>query len=90
MNQDIAVIVDQQITAAQIEEVMQRSGGGLVAAVRMFDVYQGDPIPAGKKSLAYSITYQAPDRTLTGAEVSEVHARIEKRLEQEISASIRK
>jgi phenylalanyl-tRNA synthetase beta chain len=90
VNQDMAVIVDQEITAAHIEEVMQRSGGGLVAAVRLFDVYQGDPIPTGKKSLAYSITYQAPDRTLTGAEVAEVHTRIEKRLEQEISATIRK
>jgi phenylalanyl-tRNA synthetase beta chain len=88
--QDIAVIVDQKTTAAQIESVMEHSGGGLVTGIELFDVYQGDPIPVGKKSLAYSITYQAPDRTLTGSEVAEVHARIEKRLEQELTASIRK
>ncbi len=88
--QDMAVIVDVQVAAAQVEAVIRRVGGGLVADVRLFDVYQGEPIPAGKKSLAYSISYQAPDRTLTDAQVAELHARIEKRLAQELGASLRK
>ena len=88
--QDIAVIVEEGVPAAAIEETIQRAGGGLVASVRLFDVYQGEPIPPGKKSLAYSISYQAGDRTLTSAEVADVHARIEKRLIQELGATIRK
>lgn len=88
--QDMAVIVSEDVAAARIDEVMQRAGGGLVAAIRLFDIYQGDPIPAGKKSLAYSITYQASDRTLTGDEAAKIHARIEKELERELNAQIRK
>jgi phenylalanyl-tRNA synthetase beta chain len=88
--QDMAVIVDAATPAAKIEDIIQRAGGGVVTGIRLFDLYQGSPIPEGKKSLAYSITYQAGDRTLTGAEVAEIHTRIEKRLEHELGAGIRK
>jgi phenylalanyl-tRNA synthetase beta chain len=88
--QDMAVIVNEGVAAARIDEVMQRAGGGMVAGIRLFDIYQGDPIAAGKKSLAYSITYQIGNRTLTGDEVAKVHARIEKELERELDAQIRK
>ena len=88
--QDISFTIKQEVPAAQVEDVIRRSGGGLVVGVRLFDLYQGERVPAGMKSLAYSITYQAPDRTLKGEQVAEAHARIEKRLEQEIGAVIRK
>ncbi len=66
-----------------------RPAARLLSGLRLFDVYRGEQIGAGKKSLAYSLTYQAPDRTLTDAEVARVRQRIIRRLEQELEARIR-
>jgi phenylalanyl-tRNA synthetase beta chain len=87
--QDIALIVDEAVPAAEVEQAIRAAGGELVADVRLFDVYRGDPIPPGKKSLAYTITYQAPNRTLTDEEVNQHQARIVQRLEQELGATLR-
>jgi phenylalanyl-tRNA synthetase beta chain len=57
--------------------------------VRLFDVYRGDPIPAGKKSLAYNLTYRAPDRTLTDQEVAKAHEKIAKAAEKRLGAALR-
>ena len=57
--------------------------------VRLFDIYQGKPIPEDKKSLAYSLIYRADDRTLTDEEVDVVHATIIQRLRDKINASLR-
>jgi phenylalanyl-tRNA synthetase beta chain len=57
--------------------------------VTLFDIYRGEPIPAGQKSLAYSLTYRHPDRTLTDKEVAKVHAKIADRLGKEIGAQLR-
>jgi phenylalanyl-tRNA synthetase beta chain len=57
--------------------------------VRLFDVYQGPQIGAGKVSLAYSVTYQASDRTLTDEEVAEVRRRVVAMLERELGAKLR-
>jgi phenylalanyl-tRNA synthetase beta chain len=59
-----------------------------VANVKLFDVYRGDQIGAGKKSLAYSLTYQA-DKTLTDAEAAAIRTKIVKRLEHELGAKLR-
>jgi len=87
--QDMAIVVDIHIPAARVEEVIRAAGGSLVSSLRLFDVYTGDPIPAGKRSLAYSIAFQATERTLTDEEVATVRARIEKRLAQELGATLR-
>ena len=55
---------------------MDRRGEQLIEDVFLFDQYVGAPIPPGKKSLAYSICYRAPDRTLTDAEVNAMHTRL--------------
>lgn len=57
--------------------------------MRLFDVYQGDPIPPGHKSLAYSLTYQTDDRTLTDKEVASVQTRIVKAAERDLGAKLR-
>src|SRR5262249_30606001 len=62
---DGAVIVDEAVPAEEVERQLRAAGGGLLRGVRLFDVYRGESIPAGKKSLAYALTYQADDRTLT-------------------------
>ena len=57
--------------------------------MRLFDLYRGDQIGAGKKSLAYNLTYQAEDKTLTDAEAAAIRNKIVKRLEQEVGAKLR-
>jgi len=87
--QDIAVIVDAAVPAARVAETVRQAAGGILAGLQLFDVYQGEPIPAGQKSLAYSLTYQAPDRTLTDEEVARTRERIVQRLAKELGATLR-
>lgn len=86
---DIAVIVDEAITAEQVVAEIQTGGGDLLAGARLFDLYRGESIPAGKKSLAYALTYQAADRTLAEKEIDKAHKKIEDRLKQVLKAQIR-
>lgn len=87
--QDLAVVIPADRTAATIERAIRAAGGDLLADVRLFDVYEGAAIPAGHKSLAYSLTYQAPDRTLRDDEVARVHAAIARTLRDDLGAEIR-
>ncbi|MDD5370186.1 MAG: phenylalanine--tRNA ligase subunit beta [Anaerolineaceae bacterium] len=87
--EDIAVIVDEQLPAAQVDAAIREAGGKMLVGVRLFDIFQGEQIGAGKKSLAYSLIYQAPDRTLTDGEAAKIRQRIIQRLEQELGAKLR-
>jgi phenylalanyl-tRNA synthetase beta chain len=87
--EDIAVIVDEAVPAARIEALIRQTGGKSVSSVRLFDLYRGDQIGAGKKSLAYSLAYQAADKTLTDAEAAVIRNKIVRRLEQELGAKLR-
>ncbi len=87
--EDLAVVVDEDIPAERVETLIRQTGGRIVTNVRLFDVYRGEKIGAGKKSLAYSITYQAIDKTLSDRDVAGFRARILKRLEQEVGAKLR-
>ena len=87
--EDIAVIVDESIPAVQVEALIRQSSGKMVTEIRLFDVYRGEQISPGKKSLAYSLTYQAPDRTLTDKEAAQIRNKIVRSLEQEFGAKLR-
>lgn len=87
--QDIALVVAEKVSAAEVEQVIVKAGGTLLQGVRLFDVYRGDPVPQGKKSLAYALTYLAPDRTLTDQEVAKVHQGIVKAAERQLGATLR-
>jgi phenylalanyl-tRNA synthetase beta chain len=89
IKEDLAVIVDDGVSAAQAAGVIRRAGGALLGGVSLFDVYRGDQVGAGKKSLAFSVTYQAPDRTLTDAEAGKLRDRIVRALTEEIGAVLR-
>jgi phenylalanyl-tRNA synthetase beta chain len=89
IRQDIAVVVDEGVPAGQVEATIVGAGGRLLAGVRLFDVYRGGQIDAGKKSLAYALTFQAPDRTLTDKDAAKVQSRIVKKLEKELGAKLR-
>ncbi len=87
--EDLAVVVDASLPAEQIAPRILQAGNPLLRDVRLFDVYQGESIEPGKRSLAYALTYQAPDRTLTDRDVEKVRNRIVKRLKQEFKATLR-
>jgi len=86
--EDIAVIVDESVAAARVEALIRQTGGKTVTNVRLFDVYRGEQIGAGRKSLAYSLTYQS-DKTMTDAEAAAIRNKIVKRLEYEVGAKLR-
>jgi len=86
--EDIAVIVDESMPAARVESLIRQTGGKTVTNIHLFDVYRGEQIGTGKKSLAYSITYQS-DKTMTDAEAAAIRNKIVKRLEYEIGAKLR-
>jgi phenylalanyl-tRNA synthetase beta chain len=88
MYEDIAVIVDESVAAAAVEALIRQTGGKTVTNVRLFDVYRDEKIGAGKKSLAYSLTYQA-EKTLTDAEAAAIRNKIVKRLENTVGAKLR-
>jgi phenylalanyl-tRNA synthetase beta chain len=77
---DIAVVVDEPFRAGEIVEEVRALGSPHIESVRLFDCYRGAPIPAGKKGLAYTIAYRAPDRTLTDDEVNALHTALLDRL----------
>ena len=86
---DVAVVVPEATPAEQVLQAIREAGGDLLASVRLFDLYRGPNIPAGTKSLAYALSYQAPDRTLDAKEIDKAHRKIEDRLKQTLQAQIR-
>jgi phenylalanyl-tRNA synthetase beta chain len=85
--QDLALLVDASVPAARVTEAIASSA--LVAQATLFDVYEGAPLPQGKRSLAYQVQFQALDRTLTEQEVADARRRIVRRLEHEFGAELR-
>jgi phenylalanyl-tRNA synthetase beta chain len=68
--QDVALIVDAAVPAAQVEAALRSGAGELLESIRLFDVYTGDQVGAGKRSLAFALRFRAPDRTLTVEEAT--------------------
>jgi phenylalanyl-tRNA synthetase beta chain len=87
--EDLALVVEEGLPAERVAELIRQTGGKVIRAVRLFDVYRGDKIGLGRKSLAYSLTYQASDRTLSDKDVAGLRMRILRRLEQELGAKLR-
>ncbi|HLI06626.1 MAG TPA: phenylalanine--tRNA ligase subunit beta [Ktedonobacteraceae bacterium] len=89
LTRDLAIVVDERVPAQAVQDVILRSGGELLRSASLFDVYRGEPIPAGKKNLTYSLIYQAQDRTLTDAEANILQERILNALNEEFGAVLR-
>jgi phenylalanyl-tRNA synthetase beta chain len=89
VHEDLALIVDRHVPAAEVETVLREAGGFLLQRVELFDLYEGPQIPANKKSLAYHLTFQSPSKTLTDREIRRQRERILKRLEQRLGARLR-
>ena len=84
---DMALVLDADVTNAQIQAIMRDFP--LVTEVSLFDLYSGEQLPAGKKSLAYRISYQSPKHTLTDDEVNKVQKQILDRLSKDLGATFR-
>ena len=66
--EDVALVVDESVAAAAVEAALREGAGPLLESVRLFDVYAGEQIGEGKKSLAFALRFRAPDRTLVEGE----------------------
>jgi phenylalanyl-tRNA synthetase beta chain len=76
VDQDIAVVVDDDVTAARVRAVVAEAGGELLRSIEIFDLYRGEQLEPGRKSLALRLEFRDPARTLTDAEVAQVRERI--------------
>ena len=87
---DQAFVVDEGVTHERLSQVMGSAGGKLLESVQLFDVYRdAQRVGAGKKSMAYALTYRAADRTLTSEEVEKAHARLVKKVCAATGAEVR-
>jgi phenylalanyl-tRNA synthetase beta chain len=89
VQRDLAIVVSSEVTAGQVEAAIRALDLPLLSRVTLFDVYTGGQVGAGRRSLAWSLTFQAPDRTLTDAEVNRVHERIVAEVTRQFRAEVR-
>jgi phenylalanyl-tRNA synthetase beta chain len=87
--QDIAVIVDEAVEAQTVVDAVRAAGGTELRSVEVFDLYRGEQVGEGKKSLALRLEFRSSERTLTDAEVAEIRKRIEARLAQAVGGTLR-
>jgi phenylalanyl-tRNA synthetase beta chain len=89
VTRDLSIIVDAAVPAGQIMQLLQNFHPERLRAVRLFDVYAGKPVPIGRKSLTFALTYRADDRTLTDEEVNSIQTRVVEQLRQRFGAQLR-
>jgi phenylalanyl-tRNA synthetase beta chain len=88
VQRDMAFVIgaDEEVAAAEVERVLRAEAGPLLRDVTLFDVFR---FPDGRRSLAWRLTFQAADRTLTDDEVNAVHARVAERITQRFALTLR-
>ena len=89
VSRDLAVLCDDAVTVAQIEEVITAASGKLLRNIRLFDIYRGTGVPEGKKSMAFSLDLRADDRTLTDTDCEQVFDKVLNALSQQLNATRR-
>ncbi len=92
VTRDIAMLAPEEVANSKISGLLHGAGEQLLTAVELFDVFtdpSGEKVPIGKKSLAYSLTYRALERTLTADEVNAAHARLKDKLKSELGVQFR-
>ncbi|MDY3827894.1 MAG: phenylalanine--tRNA ligase subunit beta [Clostridium sp.] len=86
---DIAILVDDEVLAGDIEEIIRKTGSSLVESVTLFDIYKGKQTGEDKKSMAYAIVYRDSKKSLKDEDVNKVHDKILKALESKLGAQLR-
>ena len=85
----MALVIDQEVTAAEISNAIAAFKNKLLTNWHIFDLYQGESITAGKKSVAYRLTFQSNERTLTDGEVNKVHDKLLGYLRKQLNVELR-
>ena len=86
---DLAVLCDEAVTVADVENVIEANAGKLLRSVKLFDIYRGTGVPEGKKSMAFSLELRADDRTLTDADSEGVMTKVLSALTEKLGATLR-
>lgn len=89
VTRDLSLLIDDGIWASEIAGIIRKNAGTILDNIKLFDVYKGKQIPENKRSMAYSITFRAEDRTLTDDEINQVMTAIISALETELHAQLR-
>lgn len=89
LDRDLALILDRDAPHDDVETTIRDSGGALLERVALFDLYQGPQVPAGKRSLAYTLRFRAPDRTLTDTEADDAMSKITSSVRSRFGAQVR-
>jgi phenylalanyl-tRNA synthetase beta chain len=89
VERDLAFFAPLEVSVAQLETIISQAGGDLLDGVELFDQYQGENVPPGQRSLAFSLAYRASDRTLTDGEVEPIHRQIREALVEKFSVTLR-
>jgi phenylalanyl-tRNA synthetase beta chain len=89
VKRDVAVVVDRAVSQSEVEETIRRGGGRLLESVRLFDVFEGEQLGSGKKSLAYALEFRSAERTLQDREVDEAVHELVRALGSAVGATLR-
>ncbi|WP_077214188.1 phenylalanine--tRNA ligase subunit beta [Bacillus dakarensis] len=89
ITRDIALVVDQGKAAGELESIIKEAGGSLLKEAKVFDLYEGEHMEPGKKSIAFSLRYFNPEKTLTDEEVTKVHDKVLHAVEEKAGAVLR-
>ena len=89
VRRDLALVLDKNVTFEQIKNVAFATERNILKSVNLFDIYEGDKIPAGKKQYAVSFTIQDKQKTLTDKVIEKTMARIQQAIEQQLNATLR-
>ncbi|MBC7238421.1 MAG: phenylalanine--tRNA ligase subunit beta, partial [Chloroflexi bacterium] len=89
VQRDISMIVKKSLTAKTIMDKIRQTAGEWLEDIFLFDVYEGKPVPEGERSLAFSLTFRAQDRTLSSEEIDLLMKKIKEVLKEELEAKIR-
>lgn len=89
ITRDIALVVDKARTSGELEEIIRNAGGELLKEVHLFDLYEGERMEAGKRSLAFSLKYFDPERTLTDDDITKAHEMVLDAVKEQVGAVLR-
>jgi phenylalanyl-tRNA synthetase beta chain len=87
--EDLAFVVREEVTSGEIQAAMRKAGGNLLTRIELFDIYRGQPVPQGHKSMAYQLTYESQEGNLTDSRVQDLRNRIIRRVSDSVGASLR-
>lgn len=89
MSRDLAVVVDEQVLWADLERSVRKSAPDTLESIQLFDIYRGDPVPDGRKSVAFELTLRRPDSTMTADEAETAVQNVLEALRRELGADLR-